>query len=56
MAVVRLARAVEQTGELLAAATELHRRLADLHTTLTEPLVELERLLAESTADPQGPG
>jgi hypothetical protein len=29
----------------------LHRRLADLHATLTEPLVELERLLAES-ADP----
>jgi hypothetical protein len=50
---VRLADAVEKTGELLALATELHSRLADLHAALTEPLVELERLVAESTADPR---
>jgi hypothetical protein len=34
------------------AATELHRKVADLHATLTETLVDLERVLAESTTDP----
>jgi hypothetical protein len=47
-AVVRLADAVEQTGELLEAATDLHRKVAELHGTLTEPLVELERVLSET--------
>jgi hypothetical protein len=36
------------------AATELHRKVADLHATLTEALVELERVLAESTTGPNG--
>ena len=47
-AVVRLADAVEQTGELLVAATELHRKVAELHGILTESLVELERVLSET--------
>jgi hypothetical protein len=51
-AAVQLADAVDQTSELLMAATELHRKVADLHATLTEALVELERVLAESTTDP----
>jgi len=37
-----------QTGELLVAATELHRKVADLHAALTEHLVEPERILAAS--------
>jgi hypothetical protein len=48
---VQLADAVDQTSELLIVATE-HRKVADLHGTLTEALVELERVLAESTTDP----
>ena len=51
-AAVQLAHAVDQTNELLMAATELHHKVADLHATLTEALVELERVLAESTRDP----
>jgi hypothetical protein len=51
-AAVQLADAVDQTSELLMAATELHRKVADLHAILTEALVELERVLAESTTDP----
>ena len=51
-AAVQLAHAVDQTNELLMAATELHRKVADLHATLTEALVELERVLTESTRDP----
>jgi hypothetical protein len=46
-AVVRLTSAVEQTGELLAAANDLHRKVAELHGILTEPLVDLEQVLAE---------
>lgn len=46
--VVRLARAVEQTTELLESATKLHRDLAELDGALTESLVDLERLLAEA--------
>jgi predicted transcriptional regulator len=46
--VVRLARAVEQTTELLEAATELHRNLAELDGAITESLVDLERFLAEA--------
>jgi hypothetical protein len=46
--VVRLARAVEQTTELLEAATNLHRDLAEVDGALTEALVDLERLLAEA--------
>ena len=46
--VVRLADAVEQTGELLVVATELHRKVAELQGILTEPLVELERVLSET--------
>ena len=46
---MQLADAVDQTSELLMTATELHRKVADLHASLTEALVELERVLAEST-------
>jgi hypothetical protein len=42
--VVQLARALEQTGELLEAATDLHRQVVELHADLTGPLVDLERL------------
>jgi len=45
--VIRLSRALEQTSELLEAATDLHRQLVELHAGLTEPLVDLERLLTE---------
>ena len=51
-AAVQLADAVDQTSDLLMAATDLHRKVADLHATLTEALVDLERVLAESTTDP----
>jgi hypothetical protein len=50
--VVQLALAVEQTSELLVAATDLHRRVAELHGAVTEPLVELERVLAKRGAHP----
>jgi hypothetical protein len=53
-AVAQLARAVDQTSELLVAATELHRKAVDLHESLTEPLVELERVLAEGKTDTEG--
>ena len=46
--IVQLSRAIEQTTELLEAASELHRKLAELHGALTEPLVDLERVLAEA--------
>lgn len=46
--VVRLSRALEQASELLEAASELHRKVAELHGALTEPLVDLERVLAEA--------
>jgi hypothetical protein len=46
-AVIRLTHAVEQTTELLVAVTDLHRKVAELHGALTEPLVELERVLGE---------
>ena len=39
--VVQLARALDQ-------ATELHRKVAELHGALAEPLLDLERLLAEA--------
>ena len=42
--VVQLALAVEQTGELLEVATDLHRQAVELHAGLTGPLVDLERL------------
>jgi hypothetical protein len=45
--VVQLSYALEQTSELLEAATDLHRKVVDLHAVLTEPLVDLERLLTE---------
>jgi hypothetical protein len=48
---VQLAEAVDQTSELLMAATELHGKVAGLHATVTDALVELERLLEESTTD-----
>ena len=48
---VQLAEAVDQTSELLMAATELHGKVADLHATVTDALVELERVLEESTTD-----
>lgn len=55
--VLRLSRALEQTSELLAAATDLHRRVAELHALLTEPLVDLERLLREAgKQEPDTPG
>jgi hypothetical protein len=43
--VIRLAHSVEQASELLESATELHRKVAELHAALTEPLLDLERLL-----------
>jgi hypothetical protein len=46
--VIRLSRALEQTSELLEAATDLHRQVVELHAGLTEPLVDLERLLTEA--------
>jgi hypothetical protein len=49
---MHLAAAVDGTSALLMAATELHREVTDLHANLTEALVELERVLAESTIDP----
>jgi len=42
---LRLAEAVDQTGQVLEVVTDLHRRLADLHATLTDPVIDLERLL-----------
>jgi predicted enzyme related to lactoylglutathione lyase len=45
---VRISTAVEQTGKLLEAANEIHSRLVELHAALTEPLVDLERLLREA--------
>lgn len=51
-AAVQLADAVDQTSRLLMAATDLHRKVTDLHATLTEALVDLERVLTESTTDP----
>jgi hypothetical protein len=51
-AVVQLTLAVEQASELLVAATDLHRRVAELHGTLTEPLVELDRVLTAGGAHP----
>ncbi|MFL5919264.1 MAG: hypothetical protein ACJ74X_11125 [Gaiellaceae bacterium] len=50
--VVRLARAVDQTAELLEAATELHQNVAELHGALTEALLDLERLLVEVQKHP----
>jgi hypothetical protein len=49
--VARLALSVEQTSELLESATELHRKVAELHAALTEPLLDLERLLAEAQGE-----
>jgi hypothetical protein len=46
--VVRLAQALEQAGVLLEASAELHRKVVELHAALTEPLVDLERLLADA--------
>lgn len=51
-AVVQLTLAVEQTGELLVAATDLHRKVTGLHGVLTETLVELERVLTEGDRVP----
>jgi hypothetical protein len=45
---LRFSAAVEQTAVLLEAANDVHRRLVDLHGALTEPLVDLERLLREA--------
>jgi catechol 2,3-dioxygenase-like lactoylglutathione lyase family enzyme len=45
---LRISTAVEQTAQLLEAANEVHRRLVELHAALTEPLVDLERLLREA--------
>jgi catechol 2,3-dioxygenase-like lactoylglutathione lyase family enzyme len=45
---VRISNAVEQTGQLLEAANEIHSRLVGLHAALTDPLVDLERLLREA--------
>jgi hypothetical protein len=56
-AVVRISLAVEQTSELLEAANRLHRKLLELHTALTEPLVDLERSLREAREQtPKQPG
>jgi hypothetical protein len=53
--VVRLAQALERPGDLLEATAELHRKVVELHAALTEPLVDLERLLAEAqTQTPKG--
>jgi hypothetical protein len=46
--VVRIARAVEQTNELLETATDLHQKVAELLGALTESLVDLERSPVEA--------
>jgi hypothetical protein len=51
-AVVRLSQAVEQTGALLEEAADLHRRLVEVHGLLTDPLVDLEQLLASAHPPP----
>jgi len=51
-AVVRISLAVEQTAELLEDAKRLHGKLVDLHAALTEPLVDLERLLTDIGGGP----
>ena len=51
--VVRLAQALDQARELLEATTELHRQVAELHGTLAEPLVDLERSLTEAKTQTQ---
>jgi hypothetical protein len=54
--VVRLAQALDQTSDLLEATAELHRKVVELHAALAEPLVDLERLLAEAqTQTPKEP-
>jgi hypothetical protein len=45
---LRLSAAVDQMVQLLEAANDVHRRLIELHGSLTEPLVDLERLLREA--------
>ena len=47
-AVIRISLALEQLSELLEAATELNRKLVELHALLAEPLVDLERSLTEA--------
>ena len=47
---LRLADAVDQTSQVLEVATDLHRRLCTLHAALTEPVVDLERLMRDARA------
>lgn len=51
--VLRLAQALDQSRELLEAANELHRKVAELSAALAEPLVDLERLLTEAREQKQ---
>jgi hypothetical protein len=55
--VVRMSCALEQATELLEAASDIHRKLLELHAALTEPLVDLERLLRDAREQmPAQPG
>jgi hypothetical protein len=47
MLVTRLSVALDEVTQLLAVATDVHRRLVGLQSALTEPLVDLERLLRD---------
>jgi hypothetical protein len=56
-AVIRISLALEQLSELIEAATELHRKLVELHALVAEPLVDLERSLTEAGEQtPRQPG
>jgi hypothetical protein len=47
--VTRLSVALDEVTQLLVVAADVHRRLAGLQSALTEPLVDLERLLRAHT-------
>ena len=47
MLLARLAVALDEVTQLLAVAADVHRRLAHLHSALTEPLLDLEQLLRD---------
>ena len=44
----RLSVALEEVTQLLAAAADVHERLAGLQAALTEPIVDLEQLLRDT--------
>jgi hypothetical protein len=44
--------ALDEISELLPVANDLHRRLIALQSTLTEPVVDLERILRDGSDAP----